>query len=71
MRAFWDAFYKAYPGAQGHMTLSRVGFNQTLDEALVYVTNGAGELAWEGYYLLLSKVDRAWKVTADMMHGVS
>jgi hypothetical protein len=69
--AFWEAYYQTYPGAQGYLELSRVGFSEGLDEALVWVSNWSGELAWEGYYLLLSKVDGRWTITADMMHGVS
>ncbi len=35
----WNEFYQKYPFSQGIMTLSRVGFNSTRDQALVYVGN--------------------------------
>ena len=33
----WQLFYERYPDAPGITTLSKVGFNNTLDQALVYV----------------------------------
>ncbi len=46
---------KRYPNSQGTMTLSRVGFNRNIKQALVYVGNQEGFLAGAGYYVLLVK----------------
>ncbi|HEX2988200.1 MAG TPA: META domain-containing protein [Chloroflexota bacterium] len=67
----WDRFYELYPGAQGEMTLSRVGFNATFDQALLYVGNQWHWVAGEGYYLLCTKTDEHWKVSAEAMMWVS
>ena len=56
----WAQFYAIYPGSQGIMTLSRVGFNREMDQALVYLGNQADYLAGRGYYVLLSKKGQAW-----------
>ena len=51
----WQLFYEKYPDAPGITALSRVGFNQTLDQALVYVGTQSQWLAGAGYYLLLKR----------------
>lgn len=67
----WDRFYAAYPGAQGHMRLSGVGFNSQMDAALVYVDNMSGPLAGEGYFVLLKKVDGEWTIQGQTMVWIS
>jgi heat shock protein HslJ len=67
----WDRFYELYLGAQGEMTLSRVGFNAAFDQALLYVGNQWHWVAGEGYYILCTKTDGHWRVSADAMMWVS
>jgi hypothetical protein len=67
----WDIFYNRYPQAPGITTLSRVGFNTTLDQALVYIGTQSNWLAGSGYYLLLKKVDQAWSIDQQVMVWVS
>ena len=40
----WDKFYAKYPGSQGRLALSRVGFNQAKDTAVLYTEYGS----WRG-----------------------
>ena len=67
----WDQFYATYPNSQGTMTLSRVGFNANIDQALVYVGNQAHYLAGIGYYVLLAKEKDAWVVENSIVAWIS
>jgi hypothetical protein len=67
----WDAFYKKYPNAGGYTALSRVGFNNSLDQALIYVANMGGPLMGAGYYYLLEKKDGEWRIIEQVMVWIS
>jgi hypothetical protein len=67
----WGRFYKAYPGAQGIMGLSRAGFAADMDQALVYVGNQSNYLAGAGYLLLMEKQDGSWKIDQSLMVWIS
>lgn len=67
----WEVFYARYPDAPGITTLSQAGFNNTLDQALVYVGTQSHWLAGAGYYVLLEKVDGLWTVTQQVMVWIS
>ena len=56
----WVAFYKKYPKAQGILTISRVGFNPEMNQALVYVGNQSGPKTGAGYYVLLARENGTW-----------
>ena len=58
----WKTFYSKYPESNGYLRLSRVGFNKAKDQALVSTGWMRGELAGEGYFVLLGKQDGSWKV---------
>jgi hypothetical protein len=58
----WAAFYEKYPGRAGITRLSRVGFNQKGDIAVVYVGNVRSWETGHGAYLLLQKIEGKWKV---------
>jgi hypothetical protein len=62
-----DAFREEYPTSQGLLTLSRVGFNQGMDAALVFAANDLGGTGGEGYYWLLGKVAGRWTVQKGFM----
>jgi hypothetical protein len=67
----WQLFYEQNPDAPGITTLSRVGFNKSLDQALVYVGTISHWLAGAGYYILLKKVDGSWIVDQQVMTWIS
>jgi hypothetical protein len=67
----WDIFYNRYPQAPGITTLSRVGFNSTLDQALVYIGTQSNWLAGAGYYVLLKKGEAGWGIDQQVMTWVS
>lgn len=58
----WRNFNHKYPGASGITYLSRVGFNQKRDTALVYVSNVRDGEVGRGAGLLLTKSNGEWKV---------
>lgn len=67
----WDVFYKKYPGAQGILRLSRVGFSQKKDQALVYFGNQAHWLDGAGYFVLLANRNGSWVVVKQAMIWIS
>jgi len=67
----WQFFYGQFPEAPGITTLSRVGFNITLDQALVYVGTMSHYLAGGGYYVLLIKVNGGWIIDQQVMTWIS
>jgi hypothetical protein len=67
----WQIFYEQYPDAPGITTLSRVGFNNSDDQALVYVGTMSHWLAGAGYYVLLKKVNGSWIVDQQVMTWIS
>jgi len=62
---------KRYPNSQGTMTLSGVGFNRNINQALVYVGNPEGFLAGAGYYVLLVKEKGTWVIKQKLMTWIS
>jgi hypothetical protein len=63
----WEEFYNNYPQTPGITTLSRVGFNTTFDQALVYVGTQSNWLAGAGYYVLLKKVNGTWTIDQKVL----
>jgi hypothetical protein len=60
-----------YPGSGGYTIFSRVGFNNTLDQAVVYVGQVQGPLMGTGFYNLLEKQDGEWKLMDQIMVWIS
>jgi hypothetical protein len=63
----WDKFYAKYPGSQGRLALSRVGFNQAKDTAVLYTEDGRGATDGEGDVVLMKKTDGRWTVQGRSM----
>jgi hypothetical protein len=67
----WQLFYEQYPQALGITTISQVGFNPAMDQALVYVGTLSHYLAGAGYIVFLHQVDGNWKVEQKVMTWIS
>jgi hypothetical protein len=67
----WEIFYNRYPNAPGITTLSRVGFNAALNQALVYLGTQSDWLAGAGYYVLLKKANGVWTIDQKVMTWIS
>ena len=49
-----------YPGSNGYTIFSRVGFNNSLDQAVIYVGKVAGPMMGSGFYYLMEKKNGEW-----------
>lgn len=67
----WEIFYNHYPNTPGLTTLSHAGFNNTFDQALVYIGTQSNWLAGAGYYLLMKKVEGNWMIDQQVMVWIS
>ncbi len=67
----WDIFYNRYAQSPGITTFSRVGFDASLDQALVYMGTQSNWLVGAGYYYLLEKVNGSWSIDQQVMVWVS
>jgi hypothetical protein len=68
----WRAILQErYPGSNGYLIFSRVGFNRSLDQAVIYVGHVEGPLMGAGYYYLLEKQDGKWAIQDEVMIWIS
>jgi hypothetical protein len=67
----WKGFYEKYPGSNGLIGFSSVGFNRAGDEAFLYVGRGCGLLCGEGWRVLLRKGPDGWHVRKKKLTGVA
>lgn len=67
----WTNFYARFPGAQGMMEFSRVGFSEDGNVAVVYMGNQQGGLAGGGYNFVLEKGNSGWTIVAEVMTWIS
>jgi hypothetical protein len=66
-----EVLNEKYPGSGGYTIFSRVGFNNTLDQAVIYVGQVAGPLMGAGYYNLMEKQNGEWKLMEQVMVWIS
>lgn len=66
----WEAFYKKY-SPSGYMQFSQVGFNNTLDQAIIYVGVIPGAMMGSGNYYLLEKKAGQWNIREQVLAWVS
>lgn len=62
----WIEYYRQYPGAQGHMRLSRVGFSPDGKQALFHSSNWCGGHCASGSYVIMEKHGTGWKVIKEV-----
>ena len=67
----WPRYYRQYPGAQGILTLSRVGFSPDGEQALFYVSNVCGGLCATGSFVVAQRHETKWAVIQEMIVWVS
>jgi hypothetical protein len=66
-----STFEKKFPGARGIISLSRVGLDSGLDEAIVSSSLNCGFLCAEGWRYILKKRHGKWEVASKRMVWVS
>ncbi len=62
---------EAYPGSYGYTIFSRMGFNNTLDQAVVYISSVGGPLMGSGSYFLMEKQNGEWIMKDEVMSWIS
>jgi hypothetical protein len=67
----WNEFQDSYPGAEGVVLFSRVGFGENGDEALVSMGFRCGDLCGAGGLYLLVKEEGTWKYQRALMEWIS
>ena len=60
-----------YPNSHGYTIFSRVGFNNSLDQAVIYVGNVAGPMMGSGFYYLMEKKNGEWLLKEQVMSWIS
>lgn len=58
----WSAISDKFPGATGVLTLSEIGFDKEMQQALVYVAFQHGGTGGVACYIFLESDGRAWKI---------
>jgi hypothetical protein len=64
MEKGWKDFNRRYPTAPGIFVVSRIGFDHTHTQAVLYVAKSCSQLCGEGSYFWLVKRDGSWSVAA-------
>ncbi len=68
----WGELLKQeYPGSFGYTIFSRVGFNNTLDQAVIYVGNVAGPMMGSGSFFLMEKQNGEWILMEQVLSWIS
>lgn len=67
VQSSWHQFYEEYPGAQGILTISRVGFNSDKTLAVVYIANNASLMIASGKLFFLARKNGSWEVQTEKM----
>jgi hypothetical protein len=67
----WPAYYKQFPGSQGVLTFSRVGFSADGTEALFYLSNHCSGLCGTGQYVVMEKRNGRWVIGKEIEMWVS
>jgi hypothetical protein len=67
----WTGYYKRYPGAQGFLTLSRVGFSSDGNQAFFYASNHCGGKCATGSFTVAQKRGNRWAIVKEVIVWVS
>jgi hypothetical protein len=61
-RHWWSNFAAKYPGATGFITLSQIGFDKDMSQALVYTGSTSADTCGSGGLVYLTNDHGIWKV---------
>jgi len=64
-------YYEHYPGAQGALTLSRVGFSTDGQQAMFYVINHCGGKCGSWSFVVARKHGPKWEVVKEVVSGAA
>lgn len=63
-----EVLKETYPGSEGYVAFSRIGFNNSHTQALVYVTRVIAPLVGKGGYYLLEYNAGQWKIIGQFLN---
>ncbi len=66
-----DVLNEKYPNSHGYSMFSRVGFNNSLDQAVICMGQVAGPMMGSGYYYLMVKQNGQWIMKEQVMVWIS
>jgi len=69
--AFWPEYYKQFPGSQGLLTFSGVGFSADGTQAFFYFSNRCEGLCGTGDFVIMEKHDGRWAIQKEINMWVS
>ena len=67
----WSQYYKQYPGAQGVLTLSRIGFSPDGEQAMFYVTNHCGGKCASWSFVVAQRHGQIWSIVKEVVYGAA
>ncbi|MDM1061488.1 hypothetical protein HXZ62_02795 [Empedobacter falsenii] len=67
----WEDFYKKYKNAIGIIEFSRIGFNKSKTQALLYYSKTSGFSNGHGNYIFLKKINGKWIKVLEVMAWIS
>jgi hypothetical protein len=67
----WSGFHTRYPDSAGWMRFSDVGFSRDGTEALVHVAISSGPEFTDGWFFVLRRTGREWRVVGKYLHATS
>lgn len=62
----WISYYRKFPDARGFVMLSRIGFNTSRNQALIYVGSRCGPGCGDLHFLLMQKENGVWVTKKDL-----
>jgi hypothetical protein len=62
---------RKYPNSNGYTIFSRVGINNSLDQAVIYVGKVAGPMMGSGSFYLMEKKNGEWVIKEQVMSWIS
>jgi hypothetical protein len=67
----WPEYYRRYPGAQGFLRFSRIGFSRDRKQAIFFASNHCGGLCATGSYTVAKKLGTRWIIVKEVIVWVS
>jgi hypothetical protein len=67
----WPEYNQRYPGSQGFLVLSRVGFSPDAKQAVFYARNTCGLLCATDAYVVMEKRHSGWTIVKEVIVRVS
>lgn len=67
--SFFSKFYKQYPGSNGLISISKIGFDKEKNTALIHVIHSYGSLGASYNFIVLEKTDGTWRIVRRISTG--